>query len=216
MTRMRTVIADDHDVVRRGLAFLLTQSGRADVVGEAKDGLDLLRLVEQHNPDLVITDIGMPLMNGIDAAAHLSKHSPKTTVAVVTVFSDEDTVIRAINAGVKAFLLKESVERDLEPALDAIQKGRNFFSSAISEQLLDQYVQDLRGKGLSDSYQLLTLREKQVLQLLAEGKTTKEAAEILFVSPATLETHRTHIMEKLKLRNVAELVLFAARRKIVS
>jgi DNA-binding NarL/FixJ family response regulator len=215
MKPLRTVVADDHDVVRRGLIFLLTQSGRAEVVGQAKDGLELLTLVEQLQPDLVISDIAMPSLNGIDAAAYISKHFPKTSVAVVTMFSDEDNLIRAINAGIKAFLLKENVESDLEPALDAIARGRHFFSPALSETMLEEYVSHLREKGLSDPYELLTLREKEVLQLLAEGKTSKEAGETLFISTATVETHRAHIMEKLKLRNVAELVLFAVRRKIV-
>src|SRR5215472_3139947 len=133
MKLLRTVVADDHDVVRRGLIFLLTQSGRAEVVGQAKDGLELLTLVEQLQPDLVISDIAMPSLNGIDAAAYISKHFPKTSVAVVTMFSDEDNLIRAINAGIKAFLLKENVESDLELALDAIARGRHFFSPALSE-----------------------------------------------------------------------------------
>ncbi len=215
MKPLRTVIADDHDVVRRGLHFLLDHSGRAEVVAEARDGRQLLSLVEQFEPDLVISDIVMPRLNGIDAAAYIRKHFPKTIVAALTMFSDEETVIRAINAGITAFLLKETVESDLEPALEAIAKGRHFFSKAIHETLLEDYVRQLRDKGLTDPYELLTAREREILQLLAEGKTNREVAEDLFISPATVETHRAHIMEKLKLRNTADLVLFAVRRKIV-
>ncbi len=215
MKVLRTVVADDHDVVRKGLVFLLSRSGRAEVVGEAKDGRDVLKLVAERSPDLVIVDIAMPHLNGIDAAAQITRHSPGTAVIVLSMFSDEDYILRALKAGVKGYLLKDTVEGDILPALDAISKGRHFFSAAIGEVLLEDYMRQLKQKGLSDSYQLLTDREKEVFQLLAEGKTNKEAAGILNLSPLTVDTHRSNIMEKLNLHSTVELVLYAVRKKIV-
>jgi len=215
MKLLKTVVADDHDVVRKGLVFLLSRSKRAEVVGEARDGRELLKVVEEQSPDLVILDIAMPSLNGIDAAAQIHKQNPKIALIVLSMFADEDYIIRALNAGISGYLLKDTVEGDLVPAIDAISQGRHFFSAAISEVLLDDYMRQLKQKGLTDSYDLLTEREKEVLQLLAEGSTNKEAAVTLNLSPLTVETHRSHIMEKLNLHNTAEIVLYAVRKKIV-
>src|ERR1051326_7444479 len=135
MKLLRTIVADDHDIVRKGLVFLLSRSGRAEVVGEAKDGRDLLKLVREQRPDLVIVDIAMPSLNGIDAAAQIVRHSPMTAIIVLSMFSDEDYIIRALKAGVKGYLLKDTVESDLIPAIEAISKGSHFFRATISELL---------------------------------------------------------------------------------
>jgi two-component system, NarL family, response regulator NreC len=216
MKRLKTVVADDHDVVRKGLTFLLNQSGRAEVVGEAKDGREVLRIVQEKSPDIVIMDIAMPSLNGIDAAAQIVKQSRGTTVIVLSMFSDEDYVIRALKAGVKGYLLKDTVESDLLPALDAVSKGRHFFSAAISEVLLEDYMRQLKQRGLTDSYELLTDREKEIFQLVAEGRTNKEVAALLNLSPLTVETHRANIMEKLNLHSTVDIVLYAVRKKIIS
>jgi DNA-binding NarL/FixJ family response regulator len=216
MKVLKTVVADDHDVVRRGLTFLLSHSGRAEVVGEAKNGHDAIRLASERQPDLVIIDIAMPSLNGIDAASQMIRQRPEMAVIILSMYADEDYILRALTAGVKGYLLKDTVESDLLPALDAISKGRHFFSSAISEVLLEDYMRQLRQKGLSDSYDLLTDREKQVLQLLAEGKSNKEVATILNVSPLTVETHRSNLMQKLNLHSTAEIVLYAVRKKIIA
>jgi DNA-binding NarL/FixJ family response regulator len=216
MKLLKTIVADDHDVVRKGLVFLLSRSGRAEVVGEAVDGRQVLQLVQEKVPDLVIMDIAMPSLNGIDAAAQIIKQCPSTAVIVLSMFSDEDYIIRALKAGVKGYLLKDTVESDLLPAIDAIAKGRHFFSAAISEVLVEDYMRQLNQKGLRDSYDLLTDREKEVFQLLAEGKTNKEAASLLNLSHLTIETHRSNIMEKLNLHNTADIVLYAVRKKIIS
>jgi two-component system response regulator NreC len=215
MRLLKTIVADDHDVVRKGLVLLLGSSGRAEVIAEAKDGRDVVKLVEKHHPDLVIMDIAMPHLNGIDAAALITKQSKDTAVIILSMFSDEDYIIRALKAGVKAYLLKDTVESDLGAALEAVSKGRHFFSSSISEVLLEDYMRQLNQKGLTDSYQLLTDREKEVFQLLAEGKTNKEVAAVLHLSPLTVDTHRSNIMEKLNLHNTVELVLYAVRKKII-
>ena len=216
MRLLKTVVADDHDVVRKGLVFLLTRSGRAEVVGEARDGRELLKIVQEKSPDVVIADIAMPSLNGIDAAGQIIKQSPGTAVIVLSMFSDEDYIIRALKAGVKGYLLKDTVESDLLPAIDAISKGRHFFSAAISEVLLEDYMRQLKQKGLSDSYELLTDREKEIFQLIAEGKTNKEVAGLLNLSPLTIKTHRSNIMEKLNLHSTVDIVLYAVRKKIIS
>jgi two-component system, NarL family, response regulator NreC len=215
MKVFKTVVADDHDVVRKGLIYLLSLSGRSEVVGEARDGLELLRLVERVLPDLAIIDIAMPSLNGIDAAARIRKQSPGTAIIMLSMFSDEDYVVRSINAGVKGFMLKDTVEIELSAALDAIAKGRSFFSAPVADMLAEEHMYQLKQKGLTDSYELLTGREKEVLQLIAAGNTSKDVAAILNISPLTIEKHRSNLMEKLNLHNTVELVLFAVRKKIV-
>jgi two-component system, NarL family, response regulator NreC len=216
MKLIRVVVADDHDVVRKGLVFLLQRSGRAEVVGEARDGREVIKLVESKSPDLAIIDVAMPSLNGIDAAAQIIKDSPKTAVVILSMFSDEDYILRALRAGIKGYLLKDTVEADLIPAIEAVSKGRHFFSSDIAEVLLEDYMRQLKEKGLTDSYELLTDREKEVFQLLAEGKTNKEVAALLNLSHLTVETHRSNVMEKLNLHNTADIVLYAVRKKIIS
>ena len=197
MNKTRIVIADDHDVVRKGLTFLLERINQTEVVGEATDGRQAIELAEKLNPAIVIMDVGMPLFNGIDAAAQIIKRSPDIAVILLSMHADEDYVIRGLDAGVKGYILKESVERDLPLALEAISRHRHFFSSAISEVLLEDYMRQLKHKDVRDSYDLLTDREKQVLQLLAEGKTNKDVAALLDVSPLTVESHRSELMQKL-------------------
>jgi two-component system response regulator NreC len=216
VNKTRIVIADDHDVVRKGLTFLLERINQTEVVGEATDGRQAIELAEKLNPAIVIMDVGMPLFNGIDAAAQIIKRSPDIAVILLSMHADEDYVIRGLNAGVKGYILKESVERDLPLALEAISRNRHFFSSAISEVLLEDYMRQLKHKDVRDSYDLLTDREKQVLQLLAEGKTNKDVAALLDVSPLTVESHRSHLMQKLSLHSTADIVLYGVRKGIIS
>ena len=216
MSKTRIVVADDHDVVRKGLTFLLERINQTEVVGEAKDGRQAVDLVEKLIPGIVIMDVAMPLLNGIDAAVQILKRCPETAVILISMHADEDYVIRGLNAGVKGYILKESVERDLPLALEAVSQRRHFFSSAISEVLLEDYMRQLKHKGVEDSYELLTEREKEVLQLLAEGKTNKDAASLLDLSHLTIESHRAHLMQKLGLHSTADIVLYAVRKRIIS
>jgi len=213
---LRTIVADDHDVVRKGLMFLLERSGKAEVVGEARNGREVVKLSDETHPDLVIMDISMPLLNGIDAAAQILKHSPTTNVIMLSMYADEDYILRALMVGVKGYLLKDTVESDLIPAIDSISQGRRFFSASISEMLLEDYMRQLKQRGLNDTYELLTDREKEIFQLLAEGKANKEVAVLLNLSPLTVETHRSNIMQKLHLHSTADIVLYAVRKKIIS
>lgn len=215
MGKIRILLADDHGVVRQGLRFILERQPGMEVVGEAGTGREALKLAEELNPDIVIMDIAMPQLNGIEATAQIVKRSPPTGVIILSMHSDEGYLVRALSAGARGYLLKDSAEVDLVRAVQAVAGKKPFFSPAISQTLLEEYMGYLQQKGLQDSYDLLTEREKEILQLLAEGKSNKEVAEILNLSPYTVETHRTHLMQKLNLHNTAEIVLYAVRKKLI-
>ncbi len=215
MNKIRILLADDHAVVRKGLRFLLERQPEMEVVGEASDGREAVRLAAELKPHVVVMDIGMPQLNGIEAAAQIVKQNPQVNVIMLSVHSDESYLLRALSAGAKGYLLKDSAEEDLVRAVQVAAQGKPFFSPVISEKLLEDYMRYLQQRGLKDSYDLLTDREKEVLQLLAEGKSNKEVAALLNLSPYTVETHRTHIMQKLNLHNTAEIVLYAVRKGII-
>jgi two-component system, NarL family, response regulator NreC len=213
---IRILLADDHGVVRKGLRFLLERQAGMEVVGEAADGREAVRLAEALTPDVVIMDIAMPLLNGIDATAQMVKREPKIGVIMLSMHSDEDYLLSALNAGAKGYLLKDSADSDLVRAIQAVVKGTPFFSPEIAKTMLEDYMRFLQQRNLQDSYELLTEREREVLQLLAEGKSNKEVATILDISVYTVDTHRMHLMQKLNLHNTAEIVLYAVRKKIIA
>jgi DNA-binding NarL/FixJ family response regulator len=216
LSEVRILLADDHGVVRKGLRFLLEQQPGMTVTGEAGDGREAVRLAEELNPDVIVMDIAMPLLNGIEATAQILKRLPATGIIMLSMHSDEGYLVRALSAGAKGYLLKDSAEEDLVRAVQAVASGRPFFSPRIAQALLDDYVRSLQQRGVDDSFHLLTDREKEVLQLLAEGKTNKEVASVLNLSPYTVDTHRTNLMQKLGLHNTAEIVLYAVRKKIIA
>lgn len=213
--KLKVLIADDHGVVRKGLRLLLEQYPEIEVVGEAANGREALRLTTELSPNVVLMDIAMPLLNGIDAAEQIRKAGSQVGIIMLTMHADESYVLRALSAGVKGYLLKESAEEDLLRAVKAVAEDRPFFSPAITQTLLEDYMRVLKQEGLSDSFELLTTREREVLQLLAEGKSNKEVAAILDVSLYTVESHRTNLMQKLNLHNTAEIVLYAVRKNLV-
>ena len=211
---MRVLLADDHGIVRRGLRSLLEESGHA-VVAEAADGLEAVRLTEEHRPELIILDIGMPKLSGIDVAARAQKLDPPPAVIVLSMHADESYIIRALAAGARAYLLKDATDEDLLPAIRAVVVGKPFFSPAVTAVLVEDYVRTVLKRGLTDSYHLLTDREKEVLHLLAEGRSNKEVASQLDLGVSTVETHRANLMQKLNLHNTAEIVLYAVRKGII-
>ena len=211
----RVLIADDHGVVRQGLRTLLEKSPEVDVVGEAADGREAVRLAAELHPNIVVMDIAMPLLNGIDAAAQIIARDPGIQVIILSMHSDESYILRALNAGAKGYLLKDAAEGDILPAVRTVASGRPYFSPVIAATLLDEYLQTMKKHKVQDSYDLLTDREKEVLQLLAEGKTNKEVAALLNLSPYTVESHRTNLMQKLNLHNTAEIVLYAVRKNLI-
>ena len=213
---MRVLLADDHGIVRRGMKSLLELEPGVQIVGEASDGAECLRLCEALGPDVAILDIAMPRLNGIEVTARAIKRDPRLKVIILSMYADEAYVVRALGAGARAYLLKEATEEDLLPAVRAVVAGRSFFSPAVSRLLLEDYVRQLKQRGLEDSYHLLTDREKEVLQLLAEGRSNKEVAAVLDVGVSTVETHRANLMQKLGLRNTAEVVLYAVRKGVIA
>jgi two-component system, NarL family, response regulator NreC len=214
--KIRILLADDHGVVRKGLRFLVESEPDLEVVGEAADGREAIELAGRLEPNVIVMDIGMPRLNGIDATTEIVRMHPQTAVIILSMHSDETYLLRTLSAGAKGYLLKDSAEEDLVLAIRSVSQGMPFFSPAIAKTLLDDYVRRLQQNGAADSYELLSGREKEILQLLARGKTNKEVATLLDVSAYTVETHRAHIMQKLNLHNTAEIVLYAVRKKIVS
>ncbi|MBI3210243.1 MAG: response regulator transcription factor [Candidatus Solibacter usitatus] len=212
----RILIADDHGIVRTGLKLLLERLDGIQVVGEATDGRQAVQMAEQLNPDIVIMDIGMPLLNGMDATARIVRENERIGVIMLSMHSDQSYILRALDAGAKGYLLKDKADEDVEKAVRNVAAGRPYFSPAVAQSLLEDYVRLMRDRGVRDSFELLTDREREILQLLAEGRSNKEAASLLSLSPHTVETHRTNLMQKLGLHNTAEIVLYAVRKGIVS
>jgi DNA-binding NarL/FixJ family response regulator len=211
---LRVLLADDHSIVRRGLRGLLETAGLT-VVAEAADGLEAVRLCEEQHPEIMILDIGMPKLTGIEVAARAQKMERPPGVIILSVHGDETYIMRAMAAGARAYLLKSATDEDLIPAVRAVAAGKPFFSPAVAQVLVEDYVRTLHQRGLTDSYHLLTDREKEVLQLLAEGRSNKEVATLLELSLSTVETHRANLMQKLNLHNTAEIVLYAVRKGLI-
>lgn len=213
---IRILLADDHAVLRSGLRALLERHEDIAVVGEATDGRELVQMAVKMEPDVVITDIGMPNLNGTEATAQITAKHPNVKVIMLSMHSDEAYVLRALKAGARGYLLKESSsEADLITALRAVHSGKAYFSPAISALLVEDYVRQLRDKDEVDSYELLSPREREILQLIAEGKSNKDIANLLNLSLYTVETHRGNILQKLNLHSVAELILYAVRKGVI-
>ncbi len=216
MEPIRILLADDHHVLREGMRLLLERQPGFEVVGEAADGRETLALVRDQNPGVVVMDIAMPNLNGIEATRRIVEKHPGIGVVILSMHHDESYVIRALKAGARAYLLKDALKAELIAAIQAVAHGKSYFSPKISQILQEDYVQALGRKGADDSYDLLTGREHEILQLIAEGKTNKEVANLLNLSLHTVDTHRTHILQKLNLHSVPELILYAVRKGIIS
>jgi DNA-binding NarL/FixJ family response regulator len=216
MKKLRILLADDHIVMRTGLRALLERQPNLEVVGESENGRETVGLAASLRPDVVVMDVGMPVLNGIEATQMIVTQCPTVAVVILSMHADESYVMRALKAGARGYLLKDSAAADLIGAIQAISQGKSFFSPKVSRILAEDYVRVLKQKGAVDTYDLLTSREREILQLLAEGKANKEVAATLNISPYTVETHRGHILQKLNLHNSAELVLYAVRKGIIS
>lgn len=216
MKKIRILLADDHQLMRSGLRLLIEQQPDLTVVGEAADGREAVALAKSLRPDVAVMDISMPNLNGIEAAHQITQSHAELAVIVLSMHPDESYVLRALKAGAKGYLLKDSAESDLITAVRAVARGKSFFSPAVSKVLLDDYIRKLKRSGAEDAYDLLTPREREVLQLVAEGKSNKEVANLLNLSVYTVETHRSNIMQKLNLKGVPELTLYAVRKGIIA
>jgi two-component system, NarL family, response regulator NreC len=213
---IRILLADDHAVVRDGVRALLEKQSDMAVVAEAADGREAAQMAEEHRPDVVVMDIGMPNLNGIDATRRILTAHPRVAVVILSMHQDESYVLRSLRAGAKGYLLKDSLRSDVLDAIRAVAQGRSYLTRKISRMMQEDYVREMEQRGLDDSYDLLTDREREVLQLAAEGKPNKEIAGALNISVTTVETHRTHILQKLGLHSVPELILYAVRKGIIA
>jgi two-component system, NarL family, response regulator NreC len=216
MTPIRILLADDHTVIRRGLRALLERQSGFTIVAEAADGREAVELAATLDPDVAVVDIGMPNVNGIEAAGRITDKRPETAVVILSMHADESYVLRALKSGARGYLLKDSPEEDLINAINAVHQGKAFFSPVISKMLAEDYIRQIRQRGVEDSYELLTPREREILQMLGEGNSNKEVARKLNLSLHTIETHRGNLLEKLNLHSTAELILYAVRKGIVA
>ena len=215
MTALRILVADDHEIVRRGLCAILGFHAEWEVCGEAADGREAVEKTKQLRPDIVILDIGMPSLNGLDATRQILRNDPQQRVLILTVTDAEQVIEEVLRAGARGFVLKADAAKDLTMAVEALQQDRTFFNSRAGEMVLNGF---LRGGGQVSNKAILprlTTREREVVQLLAEGKSTKEVAVMLDLSVKTAETHRSNIMRKLGVHCLSELVLYAVRNRIV-
>jgi len=202
--------------MRGGLRLLLERQPGFKVVGEASDGRQAVEQAEATQPDIIVLDIAMPNLSGIEAAQRISALLPQTRIIILSMHSDESYVLRALKAGAKGYLLKDSAENDLIEAIRAVDEGKAFFSPEISNIMVEDYVREMKRRGAEDSYELLTPREREILQMLAEGKSNKHIATVLDLSLYTVETHRRNLQDKLNLHSFAELILYAVRKGIIS
>jgi two-component system, NarL family, response regulator NreC len=216
MPRLRILLADDHTIVRQGIRKIVEDHPDREVVAEAGDGREAVRQALELKPDIALLDIGMPLLNGIEATAQISRRAPTVKVIILSMHPNEAYITRALQAGAKGYLLKDSADTDLIRALTLVSQGKSFFSPAVAKVMLDDYVRHLAARGIVDRFDSLSEREREIFQLVAEGRSNKEIADLLFVSPNTIETHRAHIMEKLDVHSAVELVLYAVRRGLIS
>ena len=215
MNPTRILLADDHTLIRKGLRALLERQDGFTVVAEAADGREAVETAAAVCPDVVVIDIGMPNLNGIEAARRITEKRPETAVVILSMHADESYVLRALKSGARGYLLKDSPEEDLINAIRAVHQGKAFFSPEISKMMAEDYMRQMRQRGVEDSYELLTPREREILQMLGEGNSNKEVATKLNLSLHTVETHRSNVLEKLNLHSTAELILYAVRKGIV-
>ncbi len=214
--RTRVLVVDDHAIVRQGLRAILDTEPDIEVVGEAADGREAVRKTLALRPDVVIMDVSMPRMNGLEATARIAKESAEVKIVALTMHSSEEYVYSLLKAGARGYLLKESVSSDLIEAIHAVKAGGTYLHPAISTKVVDGYLKKPHAKSRQGMMDVLTPREREILQLIAEGHTNKEIAGLLVLSVKTIENHRTRIMDKLEIHNVAGLTRYAISQGIAS
>jgi len=216
MHPVRILIADDHAIIRRGLRALLAHEPGFEIVAEACDGREAVAIAEREQPHVAILDISMPTLNGLEAARQLSARLHEIQLIMLTVHSDECYLLNALKAGARGYVLKSSAEFEIVEAVRAVSQGKAYFSPKVSRVLADEYMRYLEASKVEDSYELLTSRERQILQMLAEGQSNKEIATVLDLSATTVICHRQHIFQKLNLHSLADLILYAIRKGVIA
>jgi len=215
MKKIRVLIVDDHTLVREGIRALLALAANIEVVGEAANGKEALEKTRELAPDVVLMDLAMPVMGGLEATRRIRREFPETKVLALTQYDDSEYVIPIIEAGACGFVTKMSAFSELASAIRATYGGESFLSPSAATAIVEQYQQKLAAQGEKDSYQQLTDREREVLKLIAEGHTTREIADMLVVSPKTVEWYKTKLMNKLNIHNRTDLIKYAIRRQII-
>lgn len=213
--RYRVILADDHVLVRRGLRRILEENQDLEISGEVGDGLELLSLLNKMNPDMVILDVSMPNLRGIEAIPEIHRVHPDVKVLILTMHSEEEYLYQAISAGADGYLLKEDAEKELFLAIENIRKGRVYISPSLADQSMQNWVRMRRGEDTAYDTQLLTIRQREILKLIAEGKSNKEIGDLLCISVRTVERHRANMMSKLNIKKTAELVQYALRNHYI-
>jgi len=214
MGKIKVLVADDHTILRQGIKALLDNQEGIEVIGEAKDGREALAIIEETLPDVILMDIAMPGLNGLEATRRIKKKFPRMKVLVLTMYTNEEYIFQILNAGANGYLVKETAFQDLISAIKAVYKNEAFMSPSISKKVINSYIKRAQDDE-EKTCEILTTREREILQLIAEGNSSKKIAEALFISPKTVETHRTHIMDKLNIHNRTGLVKYAIRKGIV-
>jgi len=216
VSKITVLLAEDHTIVRKGLRSLLESRADIKVVGEAENGREAIDRVEELRPDVVVMDIGMPGLNGLEATRRIKKRFGDVQVLILTVHTGEEYILQILRAGASGYLVKQAAPAELISAIQAVHRGEAFLSPSISKKVLEDYVQRAGATAQRDSFERLTDREREVLQLIAEAYSTREIAEQLHISIKTAETHRAHLMEKLSLHSTAELTRYAIRKGVVT
>jgi two-component system response regulator NreC len=214
--KVRIVIAEDHTILREGLRSLLSSNANFEIVGEAEDGREAIRCVETFKPDLILTDLSMPRMNGMEAIKEIKRASPATKILVLTVHKAEEYILATFRAGADGYILKDSTHSELVMAVKKVLSGKRFISPEISEKVIEGYLEGKKTLKSRTSWETLTQREREILKLIAEGYKNKEIADDLCISVKTVEKHRANLMEKLDLHSIQALTTFAIERGLVS
>jgi len=212
---IKLLLAEDHTIVRKGLRSLLDSEEAIEVVGEAEDGREAVKKVEELEPHVVVMDISMPGLNGLEATRQIKKRFPRVRVLILSVHTDEEHVYQALRAGASGYVVKKSAPDELFSAINALFRGDSYLSPAISREVIEAYIHRAERMPKEDEYELLTPREREILQLIAEGRSTRQIGALLHISPKTVETHRAHIMEKLNLHTTAELTRYAIHKGLI-
>jgi two-component system response regulator NreC len=216
MRRIRVLLAEDHTLVRKGLRALLDEADEITVIAEASDGREAISKVEERNPDVILMDISMPTLSGLEATRQICEQTPEAKILILTVHSSAEYILQALRAGASGYLLKQAAPTDLIRAIKAVHRGEAFLSPTISRSVIQDYVEKTKLLEVGSRYDLLTNREREVLQLTAEGYSIKDIAAHLSISDKTVRTHRKNLVQKLDIHSTAELTLYALRHGLIS
>ena len=216
MSKIKVLLADDHTIVRKGIRSLLDDEPNIEVVGEAEDGHETLEKVDSRNPDIVLMDSTMPVLNGLEATRQIKKRFPSVKVLVLTMHTNEAYIFQFLQAGASGYLVKQTAPQELLMAIQAVHRGESFLSPVISQTVIKEYIRHVKETGVEDNYEKLTDREREILQLITEGFSNREIADKLVISLKTVNVHRTNLMNKLNIHSVTELTKYAIRRGIIS